>query len=580
MFGAAQPAPPTRSGPRPLPFLVSLTVHSCLLGLVVFGPPPHPWERQRSLYEQAIQPHEHKLVWYSFRQKLPEVSPPESRSSPPPAAEFMSPDQTIVSNPKQGERGAQMIWRPAPQIKPQPQVASPNILAFRLPLIAPPPPGPPRKLFVPPAPQPRKPAEAAPALPEPPKIQAKADWKQNSVLAANLAARLENRPKPRSFVPPVPRTEQRAAAPGLPEAPGIRSTLRSDHVPMLAENLAAPLANKPQPRTFVPPPAPLRPAAAPATLPDAPKIASQFANANGAARNPAIQDVSMEALANKPKPRAFVPPPRAGGEGALSGAPAVPPLVEAPALDVAGMPSANVNVAVVGLNPATKLSGPLPDTSRDAKFSVGPNTDGGVGGAGAASSSALSVPGLLVRNGAPQGSANPVLIARAAPTSRETLEAAAKAARAGSPDPPSAELHLVPPPDPQFNGRDVYSLAVQMPNISSYVGSWIMWFSERQPGGPRHQLRPPVPVHKVDPKYFPAAIAERVEGKVVLVGVLQTDGRVRELRILKGVDPRLDLSAALALGKWEFEPAQRNGMPVEVDMVAEIPFLLAPQVRR
>jgi protein TonB len=107
-----------------------------------------------------------------------------------------------------------------------------------------------------------------------------------------------------------------------------------------------------------------------------------------------------------------------------------------------------------------------------------------------------------------------------------------------------------------------------------------MWFAEREPGGPRRELHPPKPVHKVDPKYFPATIAERVEGKVVLAGILQTDGRVREIRILKGVDPRLDLSAARALRKWEFEPAQRNGMPVEVDMVAEIPFLLAPEARR
>ena len=29
-----------------------------------------------------------------------------------------------------------MIWRPLPQIKPQPEVAAPNILAFRMPLIA------------------------------------------------------------------------------------------------------------------------------------------------------------------------------------------------------------------------------------------------------------------------------------------------------------------------------------------------------------------------------------------------------------------------------------------------------------
>jgi TonB family protein len=108
-----------------------------------------------------------------------------------------------------------------------------------------------------------------------------------------------------------------------------------------------------------------------------------------------------------------------------------------------------------------------------------------------------------------------------------------------------------------------------------------MWFAEREPvprGG--RGLRLPVPIHKVDPKYFPAAISERIEGKVQIAGVIRVNGRVDLLRVLKGVDPRLDRSAQEALLKWEFEPAERNGRPVEVDIVAEIPFLLAPQAKR
>ena len=148
-------------------------------------------------------------------------------------------------------------------------------------------------------------------------------------------------------------------------------------------------------------------------------------------------------------------------------------------------------------------------------------------------------------------------------------------------DDPPAEIRLAPPPDPAFNGRDVYTLAVQMPNITSYVGSWIIWFAERErvPRGSR-ELRPPVPLHKVDPKYLPAAISERIEGKVQIAGVIRTNGHVDLVRILKGVDPRLDRSAEEALRKWEFAPAERNGVPVEVDVVAEIPFRLAPQAKR
>jgi periplasmic protein TonB len=107
-----------------------------------------------------------------------------------------------------------------------------------------------------------------------------------------------------------------------------------------------------------------------------------------------------------------------------------------------------------------------------------------------------------------------------------------------------------------------------------------MWFADRERVPRGSGLRPPVPLHKVDPKYLPAAISERIEGKVQITGVIRANGRVDLLRILKGVDPRLDRSAEEALLKWEFAPAERNGVPVEVDLVAEIPFLLAPQVKR
>ena len=584
MFSAARTAPLTRSGPRPQPIALSLVAHAGVLSLVVFGPAPYASSRSRSLYEEVIKPHEHELVWYSFRQRLPEVSPPDMQHSQSAGAALKNTNQTIISNPKQAEPGTQMIWRPVPQVKPQPPMASPNILAFRLPSIPAPPPGPPRRLFVPP--ERRKPPGPAP-LPEPPKVQA---VKPGLELPLSLVAAIENRPKPRNFVPPAPKPERRVAVQALPEAPGIATALRSERVPLLAENMAAALANKPQPRAFVPPPARGRASAGPVALPDAPKIAMQLARANDVARNLVMQDASTAALANKPKPREFVAPAAGSGHG-LNGSAASTLLEEAPTVNAAGMPSSNVNVAVVGLSPATKLTGPLPDGSRAAKFSAGPNDNGSAGGDGSSASSLLTVPGLLIHGGAnPANSnpANPLLVARMAPTSREALAAAVKAAGAAGPsdppsaDPPSAEIHLAPAPDPQFNGRDVYTLAVQMPNITSYVGSWIMWFAERAPRGLRGAagLHPPVPLHKVDPRYHPSAISERVEGKVQIAGVIRTDGHVELLRILKSVDARLDQSAEEALRKWEFEPAKRNGSPVEVDVVAEIPFLLAPQVKR
>jgi TonB family protein len=90
-------------------------------------------------------------------------------------------------------------------------------------------------------------------------------------------------------------------------------------------------------------------------------------------------------------------------------------------------------------------------------------------------------------------------------------------------------------------------------------------------------MRPPLPLHKVDPKYIPAAADERVEGKVRLAAVIRRNGRVEAVTLLHHLDDRLDRSAEEALAKWEFEPALRNGAAVDVDAVFEIPFRLAPR---
>jgi outer membrane biosynthesis protein TonB len=52
---------------------------------------------------------------------------------------------------------------------------------------------------------------------------------------------------------------------------------------------------------------------------------------------------------------------------------------------------------------------------------------------------------------------------------------------------------------------------------------------------------------------------------------------VDRIELLRGVDNRLDQSAVEALGKWLFEPAMRDGAPIEVDAVFEVPFRLAPK---
>ena len=234
-------------------------------------------------------------------------------------------------------------------------------------------------------------------------------------------------------------------------------------------------------------------------------------------------------------------------------------------------------MAIVGLNPAKTMDVPAPPVSRAAGFSAGeqPRVNGGTG---ANSIALLNVPGLVVKGGAKD--TQPTLATNFSPTSKENLLASARVLMGGAPKAAAgARISGVVAPDPRFAGRMVYSIAIQMPNITSFSGSWLVWFAEREPvpGAAPPQMRAPVVVRKVDPKYIAAAAAERVEGTVRLFG-RHRQGRARGLgRAAAQLDERLDRSAQEALAKWEFGPALRDGIPVDVDAIFEIPFHLAPR---
>jgi TonB family protein len=118
---------------------------------------------------------------------------------------------------------------------------------------------------------------------------------------------------------------------------------------------------------------------------------------------------------------------------------------------------------------------------------------------------------------------------------------------------------------------------VNMPNLNSSTGSWILNFSElrKNPDAPRitsSDLSGPAPVKKVDPKYPPTLISDHVEGEVVLYAVIRGDGSVDSIQVVHGIDEQLDENAMQALGQWKFRPAARQGTPVELEAIVHIPF--------
>ncbi len=159
-----------------------------------------------------------------------------------------------------------------------------------------------------------------------------------------------------------------------------------------------------------------------------------------------------------------------------------------------------------------------------------------------------------------------------------------------------AKLELNLPPDVttsplqemERQGKTIYTTSMNSPNFTSKRGNWIFRFAElpNESVNSDHKAIPPEPDHtdapltapsatvKVDPKYPPEVIREKVEGHVILYAVLRKDGIIdpATVRIIQKLDPRLDISARDALIGWKFKPSLKSGEPVEIQAEITIPF--------
>jgi TonB family protein len=267
-------------------------------------------------------------------------------------------------------------------------------------------------------------------------------------------------------------------------------------------------------------------------------------------------------------------------------APAVAP--EMAALSAAGGASAQTLIALSATpGPAAPAAPPAGNLAAKVAISpdagkkggaVDPNTGGGgkspvgvsiSGGNPPASKSGISGLGAGTRVGSMRSlSARP----------QESAGSEDEPVRVGPPD--FKALPAGAKPEQVFVGKRTYTMNVNMPNLSSATGSWILNFAELHPEHPHMtatDLSSPVPLRKVDPKYPPTLVAERVEGEVVLYGVIAADGSVGQIQVVRGVDDQLDENAKNALAQWKFKPATKAGEPIDVEVIAHIPFHIPPK---
>jgi protein TonB len=79
-------------------------------------------------------------------------------------------------------------------------------------------------------------------------------------------------------------------------------------------------------------------------------------------------------------------------------------------------------------------------------------------------------------------------------------------------------------------------------------------------------------ITQVKPAYPEVARKARLQGSVIVEAIIDEQGNVTNVRVLKGLPMGLDRSAVDAVQKWKFKPAQFQGRPVKVYYVLTVNF--------
>jgi TonB family protein len=502
-------------------FLQSSAYHVLALALIWAGSRFLALQPQATAHPTFAKP---DVVFYTPSEYLPPLDTRRPDSTPPRKADPEYSAQPIISLPREADNHKQTIVT-SPNIQLQHDVALPNIVAW--------------------SDKPQLPIGPAPAVP--------------ASEITRLAPRME-----RSVIAPPPELQAKS-----------RETLQA-----------------PQSDVIAPPPT--VDAAATRRLGDL-NIghASVIAPAPQLTLDEQRAPSRRNAALGKRSPEVIAPPPALGAAGrSRSGNSMIAlnlhPAVGAPPDPPAGNRRGTFAATPEGHRGASGAAGPSAGSGKENASGSGKKTSGDLPAGlyvGKASNAPSPVAGDPATKNSSAYAVNPNLIANARP-----------ARVSAQPMQPASESKLSQEERAVFGNRKFYSLSLNMPNLNSAGGSWIIRFAQLKPdasasaassratasgaatsgatssGEPAADLSAPSATRKVDPAYPLELMRQNVGGTVILYGVIHADGTVGNVRVLRSADDRLDQFASDAIAKWQFQPATKNGAPVDVEATFWIPF--------
>jgi TonB family protein len=497
----------------------------------------HPQPAPRSTFDHA------QVIYYQPSEYLPPIDTRSSRSNRTQKADPEFSRQPVISVPREADNRSQTIVTP-PNIKLKHDVPLPNIVAWSN--------------------QPELPIAPAPLIP-----------------ASNLTRitpQLEN-----AVVAPPPET--------------ARISRRRD-LPSMQTSVVAP-----PPDVRAPDASASFQALQPAVIAPPPSVENAYSRPPGelnVGRSAVIAPAPQLALGEQ---RA-IPQGRSASQGIATQV--VPP---PPSMSGSGSTAAGGRVIALNLHPAVGAPPTPPEGNRRGTFAATPEGRSGAsgdpgasaikdsgghgtgsatgGGNGSGKSGKSDLPsGLYVGSTASPAKTSPVA---GDPGPKTTASANTVNPRLMGSIPPTRvpaaparslqpgnEASLSEAERSVFGSRTFYSLTLNMPNLNSAGGSWVIRFAELKKdssaGAKPEPLSAPAATRKVDPAYPLQLMRENVSGTVTLYAVIRADGTVGNVRVLNGIDDRLDQYAIQAVAQWHFQPAMKNGSPVDVEATFRIPF--------